>query len=117
MSAVSLVYGQKTDITIYGNDDIVDATFTVTNSDDSNTDFTGLLTLTLTVYDERGGTQLAQIVKDSGLTYSANVITLDADYSVDFALLELNETYYCELAWTNASSNPLTISYGDWKVI
>lgn len=116
MAATSLIYGQKKDLLIYGNDDIVGATFTVTNSDDSATDFTGLTALTFTVYDRRGGTQLAQIVKDAGLTYSANVITMTVDYSASFSSLEINESYYYELGWETATSQPLTISYGDNRV-
>ncbi len=118
MATTSLVYGQKTDLSIYGNDDIIGATFTVTDPDGNAVSFAGLTALTMTIYQERGGTQLVQWTNGSGVSASSNIITWDVDYSADIGTtLDLNEEYFYALTWENASNQPLTISYGEIKVI
>jgi len=113
MATFSLIYGELVTLEIYQGDDIVSATFTILNSDDSPTDFTGLTALTFTVYDYRGGAQLAQITNGAGVSVSGNVITLTVDYSTSFASLILNESHVFELKWENATSQPQTITYGN----
>lgn len=117
MATTSLVYGAELDLKIFGNDDIVGATFTITDSDGNAVDFTGQTALTFTVYEERDGTAIKELTDGAGVSVSSNVITLAVDYSVDFSALSIAKSYYYELAWENASAQPQTISYGNISVI
>jgi hypothetical protein len=116
MSYTKLYIGAETPLMAYKGDDIIGFTFTVTNSDDSAYDFTGYTDINLTIYNHRGGDVLATLVATTNLTISSNVITLNADYSTDINISDLSIHYY-ELTYLDASSRPITVCFGDFKII
>lgn len=116
MSYTKLYIGADQDLSAYKGDDIIDFTFTVTNSDDSAYDFTGYTDINMKIYDHRGGTLKATLVATNNLTISSNVITLNADYSADIAINDIG-LYYYEITYLDASSRPITICFGTLKII
>lgn len=117
MAYTNIYIGDEQDLALYMNDDIIGFTFTVTNSDDSAYDFTGYTDVYLKIYNTRGRDLLATIANGaSGVSISSNVVTLNADYSADIAITETG-IYYYELTYEDASSRPITVSYGKLKVI
>ena len=116
--AFNKVYiGTQTDLSLYKGDDIIGFTFTITNSDDSAYDFTGLTDLNLIIYDHRGGTAEATITNGAtGVSAASNVITWNSDYSADININVLGMHYY-ELTWEDSNSKPITVCYGKMKII
>ena len=116
MAYTKIYIGANQDLSAYKGDDIIDFTFTVTDSDGADYDFTGFSDLNLIIYNHRGGDVLATLVNTTNLTISGNVITLNADYSADIAINDLSIHYY-ELTYNDASSRPITVAFGDFKII
>ena len=117
MAFTQVYIGANKDLALYMNDDIIGFTFTVTNADASAYDFTGLTDLNLRIYDHRSGTLKATITNGAtGVANASNVITWNSDYSADIALTETG-LYYYELVWEDSNSKPITICYGDLKII
>ena len=117
MSFTKVYIGEDKPLAIYMNVDINGFTFTVTNSDDTAYDFTGLTDLNLKIYDHRGGTLEATIVNGAtGVAAAANVITWNSDYSVDILITKLGIHYY-DLIWEDSNSKPILIAFGDLKII
>lgn len=116
MAYTNIYIGDKEDLRMYMNDDIIGFTFTVKNSDSTAYDFTGWTDINLKIYTHRGGTLKATLVKTTNLTISSNVVTLNADYSAEIYITETGNYYY-ELTYEDASSRPITIAYGDLMII
>jgi hypothetical protein len=117
MSYTKIYIGDNEDLSMYMGDDIIGFTFTVTNSDDSAYDFTGYTDVYLKIYDHRGGALKATIANGAtGVAISSNVITWNSDYSADIALTEVG-LYYYELTYEDATSRPITVCFGDLKLI
>ena len=88
MSATKLYIGEKQDLELLVGDDVIDATFTVLNSDGSSYDFTGFTDINFYIYDYKARRFLREtFVNTTNLSISSNVITLKVDYSVDVDIL------------------------------
>lgn len=116
MAYTKIYRGQELDLSAYKGDDIINFTFTVTDSAGDAYDFTGYTDINMIIYDKRGGTADATLVATDNLTISSNVITLNADYSADIAITELG-IYYYELTYNDASSRPITVAFGKFQLI
>ena len=116
MSYVKTFIGEELDLMMYKGNDIIDFTFTVTNSDDSAYDFTGITDINLIIYDHRDGTVLKTLVITDNLTVASNVVTLNADYSADINL-DTSDLRYYELVWNDSASRPITICYNNLKIV
>lgn len=116
MTYTNIYIGDEENLSMYMGDDIIGFTFTVTNSDDSAYDFTGWTDVNLKIYDHRGGTVQATLVKTTNLTISSNVVTLNANYSDAIALSNLG-LYYYGLTYEDASNRPITVCFGTLKLV
>lgn len=111
--STTLYIAENEDLSLYNGDYLDSITFTITNSDTTDYDFTadgGVSSLDLKVYDYRGGTLLASADSSSGLSQADNVITL----AYAWAVLDLSVgQYYYELSWTTTTtSKKITLSFG-----
>lgn len=114
--------GEQEDIEIKMSDDIISYDWTILNPDTTVYDFTGLSALTFTVYKKapltpsEASTNVFQLTNGSGISQASNVISLDLDYSATFSSNGLG-TYYYQITWENASSQPQSVTFGYLKVV
>ena len=109
--------GAELPLALYMGDDIIDFTFTVKDSAGNNYDFSGFTDVYLKIYKQRGGRLLATIPKGAtGVDISGNVITWNSDYSADIGIYDAGNYYY-ELTYEDASNRPITICFGNMKMI
>lgn len=117
MAYSKLYIGADTPLALYKGDDIINFTFTVTNSDGSDYDFTGYTDVNLNIYKHSQRDKvLVALVNTTNLTIAANVVTLNADYSTDIAIQSVG-LYHYELTYLDASSRPITVCFGKLEII
>lgn len=109
--------GQRRDLVHYANKAVVDAQFTILNSDGTDFDFTGYTGLLMKIFDRREGSLWREwdggIYSDT-LSVSGNIITWNTSASdMDFDLGK----YYHELSWLNADGIEVVLLYGTSKFI
>ena len=107
--------GRKMDLGLFKGNDIINYTFTVTNSDETAYSFTGYTDINMKVYSDEDRTNILKTITTGSFSIAAGVITWNTDYS---AALDLNlGDYFYEFTYEDASNRPITISYGDFKIL
>ena len=117
MSNDKLYIGQEKGLTMLIDEDVIDATMTVTNADDTDYSFAGITDINMLIWDHQGGPLLDTLVMTDNLTVSSNIITLNVDYSADMTGVTLSGIYYFKITWNDASARPITVRFGNLKMI
>lgn len=107
--------GRKMDLGLFKGNDIINYTLGVTNKDGTAYSFTGYTDINLKVYSDEDRTNVLKTIATGSFSIAANVITINVDYSV---ALDLNVgDYFYELTYEDATSRPITVIYGDFKIV
>ncbi len=108
-----LYIGQEKEISMLIDEDVIDATMTVLNEDDSDYAFTGITDINMRIWDHKGGTLLATLVITDNLVVAGNVITINVDYSTDMTAITEAGINFFKMTWNDATSRPITVRFGN----
>ena len=115
MSFTNVYIGDTENLSLLEGDDVISFTFTVTNSDASAYSFSGVSDQNMYIYSDKYTDTLLVTIPAAQLVIASNVITWTSDYSADIALD--TGAYYYVLTWEDATSRPITIALGDFKIV
>ena len=120
MATVSKLYiGDEFNLELLFNEDVIDFTLAVTNSDESAYDFTGFTDINLYIYDAETQSKLLEtLIATTNLTIPTPAngeVILNIDYSNDIDI-DPGE-YYAKLTYLDASSRVITVGLGPFEIV